>query len=374
VELSPRYEGAAVSVVLLVLSLGYIKTMRGSTPPAKPSVATVKAVEDVHPRLFFGPDDIPTLQAKAATTHQEIWIPIREYADSQLGTSPPASAPPDGDEDTYRNYGNQLIPFAFACIITGDAGHCDLARTYLVTYAAWEQWDEDNKRRLGHAHMLLGNAIAHDWLHNTLTSTERQTVRESLAGWAQKMYEASSEPSYQSSWGNWWRKSYLQNHYWITHGALGTASLALLNEDDGTQTWIDQASSKLSRGQYVLNGIRDGSWHGGIPYQSYGLTLSLPFMVNLRTIQGVEILPHVYLRHYPYWRLYNHLPNSTQFILAYGDFDWSWNNAYSPQNLLRFTASEYGDGYAEWMAQQLIAAEGRAADVYSTPWYVFEFL
>lgn len=124
----------------------------------------------------------------------------------------------------------------------------------------------------------------------------------------------------------------------------------------------------------MLNGIRDGSWHGGIPYQSYGLTLSLPFMVNLRTIQGVEILPHVYLRHYPYWRLYNHLPNSTQFILAYGDFDWSWNNAYSPQNLLRFTASEYGDGYAEWMAQQLIAAEGRAADVYSTPWYVFEFL
>jgi len=327
-----------------------------------------------HPRLFFDASDIPTLQTQAATTHQEIWIPIRDYVDSQLGTSPPASAPPAGDINTYRSYGNQLIPFAFACIITDDAGYCDLARTYLLTYAAWEQWGEDNHRDLGHAHMLLGNAIAYDWLYNTLTPAERQTVRESLASWAQKMCEASSAGFYLEEWANWWRKSYLQNHFWINHGALGMAGLALLGEDDRAQTWIDQASSKLSRVQYMLNGIKDGSWHESIPYQNYGLTMSLPFMVNLRRIQGTEILPHVYLRNYPYWRLYNHIPNSTQFILAYGNFEWSWGNAYGPQNLLRFVASEYGNGYAEWMAQQLIAADGRYGSIWSAPWYVFEFL
>ena len=75
---------AAVSVFLLVLGLGYIKTMTRS-PPSQVTLgmASPEVFENVHPRLFFGPGDIPTLQAKAATTHQEIWIPIRDYADSQ---------------------------------------------------------------------------------------------------------------------------------------------------------------------------------------------------------------------------------------------------------------------------------------------------
>jgi len=169
---------AAVSVVLLVLSLSWITIMRGSIPwPTTLGVVNPEILEKNHPRLFFGPGDIPTLRAKAATTHQEIWIPIRDYVDSQLGTSPPSSAPPDGDLDTYRNFGNQLIAFAFACVISEEAGHCDLAKTYLLTYASWGQWGEDNHRDLGHAHMLLGNAIAYDWPYPILTPSEQQTVR-----------------------------------------------------------------------------------------------------------------------------------------------------------------------------------------------------
>jgi hypothetical protein len=341
--------------------------------PRLVSSAPFAPADGSHPRLFFDASEIPALQAQAATTHQDIWTPIRDYAGSQLGTSPPPSAPPDGDLGTYRDYGNQLIPLAFACVISGDADYCDLARTYLLTYAAWEQWGENNWRDLGHAHMLLGNAIAYDWLYDVLTPAERQTVRESLAAWAGKMHEASSEP-YQSSWSNWWGKSYVQNHHWINHSSLGMAGLALLGEDDRAQTWIDQASSRMSRVQYILNGIEDGSWHESIPYQNYALTLSLPFMVNLRKIQGTDILPHAYLRNYPYWRLYNHIPDSTQFILAYGDFEWSWSNGHCPQNVLRFIASEYGDRYAEWMAQQIISADDRYTSVWSAPWYVFEFL
>lgn len=362
---------AAVSVVLLVLSLSCITIMRGSIPwRTTLGAANPEVLENDHPRLFFGPGDIPSLRAKAATTHQEIWIPIRDYVDSQLGTSPPSSAPPDGDLDTYRNFGNQLIAFAFACVISEEAGRCDLAKTYLLTYASWGQWGEDNHRDLGHAHMLLGNAIAYDWLYPILTPTERQTVRGSLAGWAHKMYEASAGP-HETAWSNWWRKAYVQNHYWINHSALGMAGLGLLGEDDGAQMWIDQASSRMSRVRYILNGIQDGSWHESIPYQSYALTMSLPFMVNLRELQETDILPHAYLRNYPYWRVYNHIPNSTQFVLGYGD--WSWSNAYRPQVLLRFTASEYGNGFAEWMALQLVAAKGRLRDVWSAPWYVFEF-
>ncbi len=130
----------------------------------------------------------------------------------------------------------------------------------------------------------------------------------------------------------------------------------------------------MQRVQHILNEMGDGSWHESIAYQNYGLTMSLPFLFNLRQLEGIDLLPQAYLRNYVYWRLYNYLPNSIHPLLTYGDFDWNWGNSYKPQNLLRFIAREYKDGLAEWVSQKLIAADGPAVDVWSSPWYVFEFL
>ncbi len=351
---------------LFVLLVMWISVSSGS------SEIVLTAAEN-HPRLFLNPDDVALLQIKATTTHQEIWTPIKEYVDLQLGTSPPSTPPLDGDLETYRDYGNQLIPLAFACIVTAKTNYCDLAKTYLLTYATWNQWGEYNERDLGHAHMLIGNAIAYDWLYNELTPTERVLVRTSLAGWTHKMYEASSG-IYQDEWNNWWRKSYLQNHFWITNNALGVAGLALLGEDDRAQMWIDQANSQLSIGKDILNGINDGSWHEGAGYQNYMLTLSLPFMVNLRKIQGTDIFPHSYLRNYANFQVYNYLPGTAQLIMAYGGFEWDWFNAHLVRNVLRFTANEYNHGHSEWLVQQLVATQGRTKHISSVPWYVFEFL
>ncbi|MCL4488723.1 MAG: DUF4962 domain-containing protein [Chloroflexi bacterium] len=347
--------------------------MFSAPAPGKPASVTVLAVPLAHPRLFFGASEISALRAKAASTHNEIWTPIVDEATSQLGTVPPAQAPANGDLDTYRNFGNELIPFAFTCVITGATNYCDLAKTYLLTYATWGQWGEDNNRDLGLAHMLLGNAIAYDWLHNRLTPAERQAVRQSLAVWTQRMYEASAEP-FRAEWSNWWGSAYLQNHNWIDNSALGMAGLALLGEDARSQMWVDQARNQMSRVQFILDGIGDGSWHEGIAYQSYGLTMALPFMVNLQRIQGSEIIPREYLRSYSNWRIYNEIPETTQSVFAFGDFEPSWSNSFRPQNLLRFIAKEYGDGHAEWMVRQLNAADDSSVSVWSAPWYVFEFL
>lgn len=360
--------------LIWLLSLSLIYTLVVITVGCEHPVVSELSATSIpeHPRLFFNADDIPTLQAKTTTSHQEVWTPIKAFVDSQLGVTPSAAAPPDGELNTYRNAGNQLIPFAFACSISRSAQYCDLAKSYLLTYASWDQWGEENVRDLGHAHMLMGNAIAYDWLYSILTPEERLRVRQSLADWAQKMYDASAG-DYQDPWSNWWRKAYMQNHHWTNNSALGMAGLALLGEDDRAQIWIDQASSQMSRVQYLLNGIEDGSWHEGIFYQNYGLIMSLPFMVNLRQIQGTDILPHDYLQNYPYWRLYNHLSNG-QYIMAYGDFEWWWGHVAQSKNILRFVAHEYNNGHAEWLAQQLATIEDRSVNVWSTPWYVFEFL
>lgn len=401
-----------------------------------------------HPRLFFTAADIPTLRQQAMTTHESIWAPILAFVDKWLGTLPPAASPADESLGFYRNSGNALTAMAFACVITDQDQYCDLAQDYLLIYARWAQWDMQDERDLGLAHMLLGNTLAYDWLYDRLTADEQDLVRQSLAKWAQRMYEASTLPN-EYGWRNWWHKSYMQNHYWVNNSALGMAGLALANDgvlladcsvraagtqavnvraastgaapitgtlaagqsakvvariagEDGhvwweldsggwvradvvrgaedcrseplnAQRWIDQAQDRYAIGQRLLDGIADGSWHEGMNYQNYLLTMALPFWVNLRDLTGIDRLPHTYLQNYVYWRLYNCLPNSTDILLPYGNLETEWTTSRSSHAVLRYLAHEYNDGYAAWTADQIIAASGRDSNIFTAPWYVFEF-
>ncbi|MCZ7539868.1 MAG: heparinase II/III family protein [Anaerolineae bacterium] len=349
----------------------------------------------------------------------------------------------------YRNAGNGLVALAFVCAITEEDPYCDLAKTYLLTYAGWEQWSERSQRDLSLAHMLYGSALAYDWLYNRLSPDEQNVVRQSLAKWAQRMYEASTQRN-EFGWRNWWHKSYLQNHYWVNNSALGMAGLALINDGflvaqctifpagdtavnirawssstseiigtlapgqsavaigqmEGTddhawwhlaeegwvrsdvvrgaedcqagpldpQLWIDQAQDRLALGRLFLEGIEDGSWHEGFNYQGYLLTMSLPFWIAMRDLTGIDLMPHTYLRNYTYWWLYNYLPDASGVLLSFGNLDAGWVNNRPLYSVLRFNAQEYGDGHAEWLTEQIIAALGRDSNVYTAPWYVFEYL
>jgi hypothetical protein len=65
-----------------------------------------------HPSLLFSSEDIPFLQDKANSTHQEIWGRIKGYTDSQLGTQPPPEDQiPIGDSglSPWDGYGNRVV-------------------------------------------------------------------------------------------------------------------------------------------------------------------------------------------------------------------------------------------------------------------------
>src|SRR5690606_17202125 len=181
-----------------------------------------------HPRLLFHASDIPVLRERAQTTHHSIWMPIARYVDSMVGQPPPASGT-GGDLEFYRTNGDRASTLAFACVIADSDNYCQLAKGYLLAFASWEQWGDNNTRGLGLAHMLAGNALAYDWLYDRLTEAEREQVRASLSRWASAMYDAATQ-DYDDVWSNWWRKSYMQNHFWVTSSALGLAGLALADE------------------------------------------------------------------------------------------------------------------------------------------------
>ena len=366
-QLLPTAESGATPDTLTAASVTPVPT-QNSLPPIE-----IPAEVDGHPRLFFEVTDIEELRDKAANSHREVASSIRDYVQSQIDSTPTTTVASEQQVETYRTFGSQLIPFSFACALTQNERFCGLAKSYLLTFASWDQWGEDNQRGLGLAHMLMGNAIAYDWLYSSLTPEERQIVSQSLGEWAQKMYEASAATEYVEPWNNWWRNGFMQNHYMVTNSALGMAGLALLGEDERAQMWIDHASERMSRHQAFLNGIEDGTWHEGMNYQGYMLASSLPFLISLRQLQGTDLLPHEYLQNYANWRVYNFLPGTSQFIMAFGDIDWDFLG-FRTQNVLRFIANEYHDGLAEWMAQQLHTTDDRRPDGRSSAWYVFEFL
>ena len=328
-----------------------------------------------HPRIFFTSADIPHMRLQAQGSHQEIWLPIKTFVDNQLGTPPPVNAPACPDLEAFRIAAGKLIPFAFAYVITGDTAYFTLARDHLMAYARWPYWGEEQVcggKDLGYHHMLLANALAYDWLYPALSGIERQLIRNNLIRRTQASYEAAGSDRIPDG-SNWWRNSLIQNHHSTNNSTLGIAALALEGEDLRARLWLDRAVTWLTRNRDLFEGIGDGTWHEGMSYTDYNLTLKFPFIYNLKRLKGLDLLPHSYLRHHTAWRVYNSLPDTWRHALSYGNFQWSWGASYSPQNVLRFIAAETQDGRAEWMAQHFTQTAGRGATVYRAPWYVFEF-
>lgn len=322
------------------------------------------------PRLFFSASEIPALREKANSTHATIFAPVQTYAASFLGSTPPA-LPAVLDLQGFRLAGNRLVAIALTYILTGDAQYAALARDHVLAYCRYPFWAGEgamHTKDLGFHHILQGCAIAYDWIHATLSLTERAVIQEALARRAQESYALglSSPPQ-------WWDISWVQNHMYINHSALGLMALSLAGDDARADTWLAAAVDAMQQAMTLLDTTPDGSYHEGIPYQEYSLAMPLPFLLNLRRLRGVDLFPHNYLEQYSTWRAANVLPGTLRHFLSFGDFAWSWGNGYAIQSVLRFCAAEYRDGLAEWVAQQIIAADPRLPDT-RAPYYALEFL
>jgi hypothetical protein len=318
-----------------------------------------------HPSLFFGASDVPALRQAAQTTHASIASHITALLDAHLNDPTPSP----GEYDDYRFLGNQVAVWAFGYQLTGNTQYAAIARSQLLTYASWSSWDNGEIASLGGpdlntAHMLLGNAVAYDWIYETLSANDRATIATRIGVEAQKV--ATYLPD------AWWIDQYLQNHNWIDTAGLGMAALALQGEDARAAGWLSLVQTDLDNLKATIGQIPDGSWHEGLPYEGYGLSMALPFWQAMRRA-GADYTDMGLLRGYGMMLLYAGVPDSPrQVILPFGDFT-HWPGWQAVQ-ISRFGAGRFGDGFAEAAAQRYIQAVGRGTFL-PEAWYdVFEFI
>jgi hypothetical protein len=334
------------------------------------------SAESVHPRLFFYGGDIPAMQQEASTTHKEIFDAAKYYADRDLSLSCYAW---DSDCSYCGDAANMVFTRAFAYVITDDPKYLTKAKECLLANSnpgKWPQWDTDDTRDLSLADMLIKNSLAYDWLYNNLTETERSTVQAALQKHATEMYEAADYGN--PNWSTWWPRSFIQNHRSTNNAALGLTALALEGDiDNGTdQLFLNQAIEQFHIENYVLSHINEGTWHEGFNYQTAVFSAPLPFYINIERLKGINLLAENYSKNYITWMAYNYLPDSERpaFPVQSVVPDWGWNAAMRHTEL-RYFASRYNDGHAEWVAQQILEESTRDRyKGYHAPAMVFEFL
>jgi uncharacterized protein (TIGR03382 family) len=317
-----------------------------------------------HPSLFFSASDVPALREAALTTHAEVANHITTVLNKHLNDVAAVA-----QYDDFRFEGNQVAVWAFAYQITGNTAYAAKALQEIKVYLGWPDWGNGEADSLGgpdlnEAHMMLGVAVAYDWIYETLSAADRTAIATRLG--QEGALVAAYEPV------SWYVDEYLQNHNWIDTAGLGMVGLVLAGEDSRAASWVAIAQNNLVILQNTIGQIEDGVWHEGLPYEGYGLSMALPFWQALKHI-GSDYTDMGLLRGYGKYYAYAGIPDSPrELILPFGDFtDWPHEMALQ---ILRFGAGRFQDGLSEAVAQRWLAAGGRGTDLPEMWYNVFEFL
>lgn len=336
-----------------------------------------KQVAAIHPRIFFRAEDINSIREKANTTHSDIWQPI--LARARYLVEQPVPVYVTGPQSFFQSAGNDVYVTAFAYVITNEPDFLQHTKQRLLEYATWTEWmerydDGSYVRDFGLQYMIRGVAFAYDWIYNDLSSNERGIVRAALSEHTHKMYEAAIV-SERTDWHNWWSESYGQNHWTGNNSALGLAALVLEGDEANATLWLEQAVDAIRLKTEILDSINDGTWHEGMQYQNADLLFMSPFWHNLDFIKSQNYFPAEYLDNFITWRLYNHIPNSTQSVLSFGDYVPYWSGGYGwhARILYALIAGKYKNQHAQWLYQysDKLFPWGRYSD--EAAYWIYEF-
>lgn|GEM_PF-659244 len=324
-----------------------------------PAALAAAAARREHPRLYLTPARLAALREQVAREPlRSLLAKVRAVADAGAAAPPPRY--PDKETDDQQLWqkpvGNMIPHLAVCYLLTGEAKYLAAATAWMLASAGYPTWGlgKIDGTDLAASHQLFGLAVGYDWLHGALDEPARSAVRRCLARRGQFLYERLLNQEV------WWHDAYLQNHLWINTAALAAAGLALYGEQ-GTggvpaelDGWITLPLAKFRTSLEWLGG--DGACHEGLPYWSYSLEHMLKFTDLARDLLGEDLPARSrWLAETASFCLHSQLPpkhwRAGDYCMTFADGAHAcW---YGPDYILRRLAGLYGDGRAQWLAEQL---------------------
>ncbi len=220
------------------------------TPPPPPPPATpekdpapedpaplVESLRGKHPRLLFGAEDIDGMKAFIATPRgKAIWEEVLKYL--------PPSRKPDHTKflrdgtDAQRQGFWRLPSVALHYVLTGDRKSFDRTVEFMKFLMELKHWEEgkETDSGMGAANIMIGAALAYDWLYDDLEPEFRSQYRDKLLLQARRMYHRGHLGKGGS--GGYWTNDPQNNHRWHRNAGLALCALAAAEEDKTDDDWI----------------------------------------------------------------------------------------------------------------------------------------
>ncbi len=293
-----------------------------------------------HPRLLIPAGEDSLLRQRLGSSHQMLWKRYLQDLPGKLERGRSFTADPG------RGEGNLAADLAFAWRATGEDSLLDAARSYLLKLASLKTWDPDYDLLQGH--LLLGTALAYDWLYHELNRSQRALVAAKLGDEAEAQYRQITRNR------AWYRTQYLQNHAHVNYTGMAYAAVALYGEDARAQKWLAACEEFFPR-VFELS-PSDGGSIEGLSYGNYAMEFCLLYAELARSALGKDYYSSQWIENYPRFVLHSMLPVRTEqeWAMTFGDSP-RHGNSHGPEQMLYLIASRLNDPSAQWLANHLIA-------------------
>lgn len=240
-------------------------------PPAEAGTPDIlPALRDVHPRLLFGPEDVPRLRAFYASEEAR---PFREALLGYLGScNAPAKTDFLTDATDGQRQGYWRLPtVALHYVLTGDRTSFDRAVAFLKVFNGLPDWETPERNAgMSAANIMIGAGLALDWLWNDLDPAFREEFRRKCLWHARAMYHGGHLGKAYASIPQYWQNDPANNHRWHRDAGMASCIFAAYSGAPEERWILSRLREDLD---YIVRWLpEDGTSHESPVYMVFGLS------------------------------------------------------------------------------------------------------
>ena len=289
-----------------------------------------EAMRGKHPRLFFTAETLPALKEFYASEAAARW---REQLEKYAQVSRPFEEPKfQKDATDGQRQGFWRLPTAaLHYTLTGDPESFENAKGFLEKLLELKHWEigKETDSGMSSANIMVGAALAYDWLYNDLNPDFRERFGEKLFQMARAQYHGGHLT--KNPGPHYWQADPLPNHRFHRDAGLTLAVLASYEGRPEQQWLLQQTIEEL---EFVNKWLpEDGTSHESPGYLVFGGNHLVLAMKASDDVVGTTFLDAPFFKNVGLFLAHTSMPGFSQSF-GYGDWNGKGFGQYNNFRLL----------------------------------------